>query len=63
MRESCYVGEHLTFSCGRNRIMLEENKDYDQIKLIDFGTSIEVVMNEAIDGKIGSPSYVAPEVL
>lgn len=44
-------------------IMLEENKDFDQIKLIDFGTSIEVVLNEAIDGKIGSPSYVAPEVL
>jgi len=26
VRESRYVGEHLTFSCGRNRIMLEENK-------------------------------------
>ena len=59
----CHLNNIVHRDLKPENIMLEENKDYDQIKLIDFGTSIEVVMNEAIDGKIGSPSYVAPEVL
>jgi len=44
-------------------ILLESNKEYDQIKIIDFGTSVKVTADEVIPEKIGSPYYIAPEVL
>ena len=59
----CHLNNIVHRDLKPENIMLEKNKGYDQIKLIDFGTSVQVVLNEAISGKIGTPSYVAPEVL
>ena len=43
--------------------MLEQNKEFDQIKIIDFGTSLVVDDNKKLDEKLGTPYYIAPEVL
>lgn len=44
-------------------ILLEQNKEFDQIKIIDFGTSLIVEDNKKLDEKLGTPYYIAPEVL
>jgi len=44
-------------------ILLEQNKDFDQIKIIDFGTSLVFDSNKTLDEKLGTPYYIAPEVL
>lgn len=44
-------------------ILLEQNKDFDQIKIIDFGTSLVYDDGKALDEKLGTPYYIAPEVL
>ena len=44
-------------------ILLEQNKEYDQIKIIDFGTSLVYDPNRNLDEKLGTPYYIAPEVL
>ena len=44
-------------------ILLEQNKEFDQIKIIDFGTSLVVDDNKKLDEKLGTPYYIAPEVL
>ena len=44
-------------------ILLEQNKDFDQIKIIDFGTSLTYDPNKSLDEKLGTPYYIAPEVL
>ena len=44
-------------------ILLEQNKEFDQIKIIDFGTSLVVDENKKLDEKLGTPYYIAPEVL
>ena len=43
--------------------MLEQNKEFDQIKIIDFGTSLVVEDGKKLDEKLGTPYYIAPEVL
>lgn len=43
-------------------ILLEQNKDFDQIKIIDFGTSLRFD-DKSLDEKLGTPYYIAPEVL
>lgn len=43
--------------------MLEQNKEFDQIKIIDFGTSLVFDENKSLDEKLGTPYYIAPEVL
>lgn len=44
--------------------MLEANKDYDQIKIIDFGASIKLPEDgKKLDQKVGTSYYIAPEVL
>jgi calcium-dependent protein kinase len=40
----------------------EYKKEYFTIKIIDFGTS-EIVKNAMLDKRIGTPFYIAPEVL
>jgi calcium-dependent protein kinase len=42
---------------------LEQNKDFDQIKIIDFGTSLRFDTDKTLDEKLGTPYYIAPEVL
>jgi calcium-dependent protein kinase len=44
-------------------ILLEQNKDFDQIKIIDFGTSLSYEQGKFLDEKLGTPYYIAPEVL
>ena len=45
-------------------ILLEGNKDFAQIKIIDFGTAIKVQSkDEELSDKIGTPYYIAPEIL
>lgn len=56
-----------TFSLFRDlkpeNILLEANKDFDQIKIIDFGTSLTFDPEKKLDEKLGTPYYIAPEVL
>ena len=47
----------------QNKILLEQNKEFDQIKIIDFGTSLVYDPNRNLDEKLGTPYYIAPEVL
>jgi calcium-dependent protein kinase len=44
-------------------ILLEQNKAFDQIKIIDFGTSLVFDPTKKLDEKLGTPYYIAPEVL
>jgi len=44
-------------------ILLEQNKEFDQIKMIDFGTSLVYDPSKPLDEKLGTPYYIAPEVL
>jgi calcium-dependent protein kinase len=44
-------------------VLLEQNKDFDEIKIIDFGTSLQVDSGKFLDEKLGTPYYIAPEVL
>jgi calcium-dependent protein kinase len=44
-------------------ILLEQNKEFDQIKIIDFGTSLVFDPSRTLDEKLGTPYYIAPEVL
>ena len=43
--------------------MLEQTKEFDQIKIIDFGTSLVFDENKKLDEKLGTPYYIGPEVL
>jgi len=47
-------------------ILLEKNsKDYSKMKVIDFGTAIpfDKTGNKILTEKLGTPYYIAPEVL
>jgi calcium-dependent protein kinase len=45
-------------------VLLERNKDYYMIKLIDFGTAyMRAPGEEYLRDRIGTPYYIAPEVL
>lgn len=43
-------------------ILLESNKDFNQIKIIDFGISVVKEHEKMIEESIGTPYYIAPEV-
>ena len=44
-------------------IMLEESKDFQNIKVIDFGTAAMIQDGDKLTDRIGTPYYIAPEVL
>jgi calcium-dependent protein kinase len=44
-------------------VLLEQNKEFDQIKIIDFGTSLVYDPTKKLEEKLGTPYYIAPEVL
>ena len=44
-------------------ILLELDKEFDQIKIIDFGTSLIHKKDTLLDEMLGTPYYIAPEVL
>ena len=44
-------------------ILLENTKDNSKIKVVDFGTSIAYDPSQKLRQKLGTPYYIAPEVL
>jgi calcium-dependent protein kinase len=44
-------------------IFLEKDKDLDQMKITDFGTSVGFDEKKKLNKKVGTPFYIAPEVL
>jgi len=44
-------------------ILLEESGEFDKIKLIDFGESLEFSKGDKYTDMVGTPYYIAPEVL
>lgn len=44
-------------------ILLEDTYEYDKIKLIDFGESVKFEKGKPITDVVGTPYYIAPEVL
>ena len=44
-------------------ILLEEGEDFDKIKLIDFGESKEFKTGDKQVDLVGTPYYIAPEVM
>ena len=44
-------------------VLLEESMEFDQIKMIDFGTALPFKAGQKLTEMIGTPYYIAPEVL
>ncbi|CAD8079716.1 unnamed protein product [Paramecium primaurelia] len=44
-------------------LLYESEKENSLLKIIDFGTSKEFVPNQKLNQKLGTPYYIAPEVL
>ena len=44
-------------------ILLEDTYEYDKIKLIDFGESVTFEAGKPHTDVVGTPYYIAPEVL
>lgn len=44
-------------------ILLEDTYEYDKIKLIDFGESVKFEKGKPNTDVVGTPYYIAPEVL
>ena len=44
-------------------VLLEATKEFDQIKVIDFGTALRYKPGQSFKETIGTPYYIAPEVL
>ena len=42
---------------------MEASKEFDQIKVIDFGTAQKFKAGQKLSETIGTPYYIAPEVL
>jgi len=59
----CHVNNIVHRDLKPENILLETNKEFDQIKIIDFGTSLVVSDGQKLDEKLGTPYYIAPEVL
>jgi calcium-dependent protein kinase len=59
----CHTNHIVHRDLKPENIMLEENKDFSQIKIIDFGFSRHFESDEIIHEKKGTPYYIAPEVI
>lgn len=44
-------------------VLLEQDKKFDSLKVIDFGTALHIEPGEHLTDTMGTPYYVAPEVL
>ena len=44
-------------------MLLEQDKDLDKLKIVDFGTSLSFDADRALDEKLGTAYYIAPEVI
>ena len=59
----CHTQQIVHRDLKPENVLLEQNKEFDQIKIIDFGTSLVYDPNKKLDEKLGTPYYIAPEVL
>lgn len=59
----CHLNHIVHRDLKPENILLESNKDFDAVKIIDFGTAIVTEPDEIIEEKLGTPYYIAPEVL
>jgi len=44
-------------------MLLEQDKDLEKLKIVDFGTSLTFDSDRALDEKLGTAYYIAPEVI
>lgn len=44
-------------------ILLEQDKDLEKLKIVDFGTSLSFNPDNSLDEKLGTAYYIAPEVI
>lgn len=44
-------------------MLLEHDKDLEKLKIVDFGTSLTFDPDRALDEKLGTAYYIAPEVI
>lgn len=44
-------------------MLLEQDKDLEKLKIVDFGTSLSFDSENALDEKLGTAYYIAPEVI
>jgi len=44
-------------------ILLNKSKEYETLKLADFGSSCEFERGKLLQGVVGTPYYVAPEIM
>lgn len=44
-------------------MLLEQDKDLEKLKIVDFGTSLTFDSERALDEKLGTAYYIAPEVI
>jgi calcium-dependent protein kinase len=44
-------------------MLLEQDKDLEKLKIVDFGTSLSFDPDRALDEKLGTAYYIAPEVI
>lgn len=59
----CHINKIVHRDLKPENILLEKDKDFDKIKIIDFGTSLLIEEGDIIKEKLGTPYYIAPEVL
>jgi calcium-dependent protein kinase len=59
----CHLNNIVHRDLKPENILLEQNKEFDQIKIIDFGTALVFDPARPLDEKLGTPYYIAPEVL
>lgn len=59
----CHLNNIVHRDLKPENILLEKDKDFDKIKIIDFGTSLMFEKGVDIKEKLGTPYYIAPEVL
>jgi len=44
-------------------MLLEQDRDLEKIKIVDFGTSLVYDESRSLDEKLGTAYYIAPEVI
>ena len=59
----CHTKQIVHRDLKPENILLTQDKEFDQIKIIDFGTSLVLKEGEILTEKLGTPYYIAPEVL
>jgi len=44
-------------------MLLEQDKDLEKLKIVDFGTSMTFDPDNVLNEKLGTAYYIAPEVI